>query len=340
MPPEAERRALFPAAGMLAPWAKAIAELSGTEPIAVSRGGTLLGRFPMKKRGPVLATLHTDLSFSGLPSIADGAAFEALFAQTGARAALFKSVPGDGPFWDTLAAGCGERLRVLKRWERAALLPSGDFEAWYEANFERKRRKEYRRLRARLSEAGRLESLALAPGADAGGWADELFALEAAGWKGARGSAVASDRKTAAVLRSALVELAESGALRFWKLALDGKPIAMMFAMVDGPQAWLGKIAYDEAFAKFSPGVLLVLDATEAFFKEPAIALVDSCAIPDHPMINHLWRDRVRMVDAIAGARDSAAPAFGALVAWERFKAAARSTARDAFYAATKRRRS
>ena len=37
--------------------------------------------------------------------------------------------------------------------------PGGDHAAWFETNFERKRRKEYRRWRSRLGEMGKLESL-------------------------------------------------------------------------------------------------------------------------------------------------------------------------------------
>jgi hypothetical protein len=44
---------------------------------------------------------------------------------------------------------------------------------------------------------------------------------------------------------------------------------------------------------------LLVLDATQAFFADPGVELVDSCAIPDHPMINRIWRDRIRIADVL-----------------------------------------
>jgi CelD/BcsL family acetyltransferase involved in cellulose biosynthesis len=95
-------------------------------------------------------------------------------------------------------------------------------------------------------------------------------------------------------VESAFIEacklLGAAGKLRFWKLSLNGKPIAIMHAIVDGNQAWLHKIAYDEAYAKFSPGVLLVLHATEKLFAEIGLVLVDSCAIPGHPMIENIWR--------------------------------------------------
>lgn len=323
--------ALFPAAGCLPPWAEAQERVSGFHHVRID--GAV---FPLVRRGRQLRPLRTDLSFSGLPLVARGDIIARLFTQTGAQSALFANIPAAGPFWDSLPAN---RV-VLRRWERASLAVAGSFEAWFEDNFERKRRKEYRRLRARLGESGRLESLALQPGSDPSAWAEELFALEARGWKGARGTAIAAHEITAAALREALKGLNEQGHLRFWKLALDGKPLAMMFALVHQDQAWLGKIAHDEGFAKFSPGVLLVLDATEAFFSEGGINLVDSCAIPDHPMINHIWRNRLPMADVLIAAPGASPLAFGALVAWERFKRAARALARGAWYRVTKRRRS
>jgi hypothetical protein len=45
------------------------------------------------------------------------------------------------------------------------------------------------------------------------------------------------------------------------------------------------------SFARFSPGVLLQRDNL-AMLNDPAIAMTDSCASADHPMIDHIWRER------------------------------------------------
>ena len=87
--------------------------------------------------------------------------------------------------------------------------------------------------------------------------------------------------------------------MRFWQIKHDGKAITSLFGMVEGDRAWIVKIAHDEAFAKFSPGVLLVLDATQSLFVEGGVKLVDSCAIPGHPMIDRIWRDRIAMADIL-----------------------------------------
>ena len=62
-----------------------------------------------------------------------------------------------------------------------------------------------------------------------------------------------------------------------------------------GSGAWFWKIAYDEDFAKYSPGKLLVAELTEWHLDDANIARSDSCAVPDHPMINRLWPGRRTM---------------------------------------------
>jgi len=54
---------------------------------------------------------------------------------------------------------------------------------------------------------------------------------------------------------------------------------------------WGWKIAYDESFARFSPGVQVLVDLTERLLKmRPSRAPIPA-ATPDHPMIDHIWRE-------------------------------------------------
>ncbi len=195
-------------------------------------------------------------------------------------------------------------------------------------------------MRTRLSEQGSLECRSLRPGDDVGPWSSNLLDLEAGGWKGTRGTALKSNASLAKAFAEICRGLHQAGKLRFWSLVLDGRPIASLFAVVEGGSAWLGKIAYDEAFAKFSPGVLLILDATQAFFAEGNIDCVDSCAIPNHPMIDHLWRDRLAMADVIVAAANVGQRRFQLTAGAEKLRRRIRSQARDLYYALTRRHRS
>jgi hypothetical protein len=55
-----------------------------------------------------------------------------------------------------------------------------------------------------------------------------------------------------------------------------------------------------------------MLQATKALLAEPGLARVDSCAAPDHPMIDHIWRERLPLADRLVqpGPRGQAAFAF------------------------------
>jgi hypothetical protein len=276
---------------------------------------------PVVRRGlplPLLGNRASPISTFGPPHLDADLAVPALtaFLRHVGAPVLIQSVPRDGAAWEALTAA--GQVAEVERWHRAGLQVSGSFDAWFERNFERKRRKEYRRLKARLAEAGHLVARSLAPGEDPLPWISRFLDVEAASWKGGRGTALKSDAKATAALRDACTALARHGRLRFWILELDGRPIAALYATVDRGQAWLGKIAFDPAFAKFSPGVLVVLHATERIFAEGGIALVDSCAIPGHPMIDNIWRDRIAMADVVVAHPGFSRAAFAATAMAER----------------------
>ncbi|MGH6786502.1 MAG: GNAT family N-acetyltransferase [Novosphingobium sp.] len=245
--------------------------------------------------------LHAN-AFLGAPLVAKGyeAAFwRALFAwaDANARAALFvhlTQLPLGGPLDAALHAVCAEQGRkfaLVHREERAMLASDHSPAAYFEAALSGKKRKELRRQFARLSELG---TVAVERQTDAEGlesWTDAFLALERSGWKGAAGSAMGSHLATSDLFREALTGAAERNKLERLTLRLDGAPIAMLATLLAPPGAFAYKTAFDERFARFSPGVLLQRENL-AVLANPAIAWSDSCASADHPMIDHVWRER------------------------------------------------
>ena len=288
---------------------------------------------------PVLSNWMSPVSFAGQPHLDPDLAVPALtaFLRAAGAPVILRSVPVSGPLWEAITAAAGH-VAILDRWQRAGLEVSGNYANWFETSFERKRRKEYRRQRARLAEQGAFAAERLQAGEDTGPWVAEFLKLEAASWKGRRGTAINADPAAAEILREACEGLAAAGKLRFWKLSLDGRAIAMLYAIVEGGHAWLGKIAHDEAYARFSPGVLQILQSTEDLFAEGGITHVDSCAIPNHPMIDHLWRDRIEVADVMLAPAAFGAFRFAAFVKAERLRRTARAAATIIFYKLTRRR--
>lgn len=204
--------------------------------------------------------------------------------------------------------------------ERAALRPGPNALAGIGG----KRRKEFGRLRRRLAEQGQLESLSAAK-PEAIEQACAAFAeLEAKGWKGRRGSAFTQHPARLAFLQGVTREFAADGDCRIDRLTLDGQTIAAGIVLGGGPRALYWKTTYDEHYGAFSPGVLLTLDVTDRQIADPTVLLTDSCAVADHPMIDRLWADRIRVADWWI----PLGPTSPALLAAERARRSLRATAK------------
>jgi CelD/BcsL family acetyltransferase involved in cellulose biosynthesis len=285
-------------------WTRAItAQLGGAETISIPPTGLDTLTATLRKRRFPIAHFDswiTPLSNSGLPIAATPPAKARVHALLSAveKPILFRNLPVDHPTTQALVNSAAH-AHVFKRWERAVLRLGGTYEDWLQNNFDQKRRKELKRLRNRLAEQGKLESIALAESGDLASFQAAFLMLEAQSWKGRRGTAIANDPRTEQALAQGLASMHKAGHLKFWQINLDGKPIASLFALVDDGEVTLGKIAYAEAFAKFSPGVLVILDATADLLASGAYDLADSNAMPGHPMIDRIWRDRRECIDVL-----------------------------------------
>jgi Acetyltransferase (GNAT) domain len=233
-------------------------------------------------------------------------------------------MPTSGPVAAGLDAVCRAdgRTKALVQYEERALLEQGLSPAAYlEAHVRAKKRKELRRQHKRLGEEGALAFQRSDGRQDLDRWIDEFLKLEQRGWKGQEGSALACAEDTKALFRNSLHGAAKAGKLELLDLRLDGKPIAMLANFLNPPGAFSFKTAFDEDYARFSPGVMLQIENL-ALLERDEINWCDSCAAADHPMIDSLWagrREVGRYSIAIGGTARRAA--FSALLAAEKAKA-------------------
>lgn len=269
-------------------------ELAGLLPLRRER--SYGGRWLPHWRGWVHANC-----FLGMPLVAPGcerAFWRALleWADANAGTQLFLhllQVPLGGSLFAALSEVVARQRRpaaVVQRYERAMLRSDLSPQAYFEQAVSHKRRKELHRREKRLAEQGMLvERQSDARGIDR--WIEEFLALERRGWKGRAGSALASHPATEALFRQALRQAACRGRLERLSMHIDGRAIAMLSSFVAPPAAFGFKTAYDEDFARYSPGVFLQREFLEMLTRED-IAWCDSCAAPDHPLIDHLWGER------------------------------------------------
>ena len=70
-------------------------------------------------------------------------------------------------------------------------------------------------------------------------------------------------------------ELAAEDAMRAWLLFVDGQPISYLFAPAEGDRLIYAHLGYDPAFAEFSPGTVLQLEALRELMGEGRFRLFD-----------------------------------------------------------------
>ncbi len=234
----------------------------------------------------------------------------------------FYKVTGDG----VIARRLAERLAARRMphfgeasHERAFLCLAADATAYAAQAIPAKKRKELARQRRRLAELGKLEVTEAEGEADANEWVERFLILEASGWKGRSG--VALNRTPAG--RQFFIEFIDyfrrRGRAMLLALCLDDRDVAMKCNVLapDRFGAFAFKIAHDEGYAPYSPGVLLELDNLERLKAVGRhIAWMDSCADPNHPMIDHLWRERRRILFLLCGRRGLLGRALLATFRW------------------------
>jgi hypothetical protein len=271
---------------------------------ATHRGRRLLcGLFPIAwRRGRAELWKHRSCYLS-TPLLRTGfaqAALRCFFDHLERRTGLVRldDVPGDGPFHLHLVDELNRRgwPSLVSTWyTRALFRPAANGDDFLERALNAKRRRELRRQRARLAEQGRLELCELSPGEDPAPWIREFLALEAGGWKGAAGVAAALHPAERAYVEEMAARAHQRGRLMMMGLRLDGRPIALKYNLLAGNGSFAFKIAFDESFARYSPGVLLELDNIHRLHRMPEVRWMDSCAAPNRFMINHLWPERREM---------------------------------------------
>lgn len=245
--------------------------------------------------------LHAN-AFCGAPLVLQGrevAFWEALldWADAASASALFlhlAGLPEDGPLYAALARAADRHNRpsaVVMREERALLSSDLAPAAYFDQSMSGKKRKELRRRARRLGEEGTIHFSRETDERSIAQWSGQFLALEKKGWKGDEGSALASAAETERFFREAMENAAGLGRLERLTLMLDGAPIAMLANLVAAPGVFSFKTAYDEAYARFSPGVLLQRENLDLLERRD-IEWCDSCASEGHPMIERIWREK------------------------------------------------
>ncbi len=195
------------------------------------------------------------------------------------------------------AEALGQQHNTVLSYQRANLqaidTSSMDPQTFIRQSLGKKRLKEYARLLRRLGETGeitfdiaRTENSIL----DA---IEGFLTLEAGGWKGRSGTALYSLKQIAAFSRQAVSALAKANQCEIHSMKVGDKIIASLICFKIKGEYFTWKIAFDENYNSYSPGVQIMLKASEHWLGKKGFVSADSLASANHSMIDHLWRERL-----------------------------------------------
>jgi CelD/BcsL family acetyltransferase involved in cellulose biosynthesis len=296
-----------------------------------SARGRLVGLFPMHRTGMPAALAGWTHPYAPLgvplvdrdePEAVIAAWLDHLAADAAAPARLLLPlIPEQGPFataLDAVLTRSGRRSAAFNRHERALLAPGSQRAGYLDRAISTDRRKELRRQRRRLYDIAPV-TFEHAGADNIAAALNDFLVIEASGWKGLAGTAAVNDDRVRGFVESAVTALATEGKAQVARLCLNGRAIAAGITLQSGGTTWWWKVAYSEGLARFSPGVQLSLDLTEALLADPKIARVDSCAVAGHPMIDNIWRERLAISDRLIELKRSLLP-FGFACLLERLR--------------------
>lgn len=252
---------------------------------------------------PLIRSDFAEPTWKGLCEFLRGEHIQALTAH---------QLTAEGPFHYQLMnylRRTGSSFAITDVYPRAMFCLKDDAEAFL-GTWPGRKRHDLMRLERRLREMGSLEVRLLDGNADPMEWCEQFLHFEALGWKGEAGTAMIANANHAQFFRSAVQSLAAEGRLMAASLTLNGTPIAMKCNFMTHQGGFGFKIAYDPSYAKYSPGLILEMREVHRTHEDRSPLWIDSCAIPDHPMINAIWPDR-RLLQSLTLSTGGTGSRFG-----------------------------
>ena len=246
-------------------WIGAWHEAFGGGPLRIieaRRHGRLVAVLPLERAAGALrspANWHTPV-FGAVAESAEAvdALARALLDDRPRRASLAFLDSGD-PLRDALLEHA-RRLRYRTLDMTVQRSPYLDLDGGWEAiwrGLPSKRRNNLKRRRRRLEERGTL-TLEVSDGTTGlREQLDEALRVEALGWKGSRGSAIASRAETDAFYRRVAAWSAEQGTFRLALLRTGGQLVAFDYALEAHNRHYLLKTGFDPRYREGAPGIVL-----------------------------------------------------------------------------------
>jgi CelD/BcsL family acetyltransferase involved in cellulose biosynthesis/hydroxymethylpyrimidine pyrophosphatase-like HAD family hydrolase len=176
------------------------------------------------------------------------------------RPLLFNRVWADSPLIAALRhASDGRGWFFSRPTTSAPFIPLDSSWQNPESHLNAGRRSDLRRARRHAEQVGPVRFEVLSPRIEElDQLLEEAYRVEAAGWKGNLGSALLSDKSAGNFYRRYAAAMCRAGKLRVAFMRIADRAAAMQLCLETAGSFWLLKVGYDEAYARSSPGMLLM----------------------------------------------------------------------------------
>ena len=168
------------------------------------------------------------------------------------------------PTHSRIAEALGPSLEVVERVEAPVLDLTPGWDAVYHEKTTSKKRNLHRRRRRQLAELGRLEVVVARGLEELGPALEEAFRLHALRWEGRPDGSGFITPTGKLFHREVLPALVDLDVARIVLLTLDGRAVAFHYYLAFESRMYVHRLAFDPAFARFSPGLVNTLDTIEA----------------------------------------------------------------------------
>ncbi len=206
-------------------------------------------------------------------------------------------IGSDGPVFSGLIRTlCSLALKFITEWrDRPLMLPRVSSEEYLRQSISGDRRRVLRSRQRNLEKLGSI-SFSQPDESNLDRWIDDFLRIEASGWKGREKVAAVCHENTHNFFRIVIREAFRRGRLDAFTMNAGEATVAARCSFLAGPGAFLYKSAYDEKFARYSPGGLLEIERIRRIHASDELHWVDSCvsASFDHYLP---WLDRRGLVD-------------------------------------------
>jgi hypothetical protein len=286
------------------------------EAVLVHHEDVLVGLFPLLRRRlhplvPLERVRLFDHLFSCLciplvhqahgPLVID-AFLDWLGGPEGAQLGELSRIGGEGAFYALLVDAFNRRgtvVQSISQYTRALIRRTDDVEEYLRVVLSSKTRGKIRRYEKQLADGGPVEITALAPDGDFDAHIEEFLQLEASGWKGQEKSAMNASETQRAFFVAAMREAHRRGRLELLAYRIAGRAVAVKCNLWDTPGSYTYKTAFDEQYAKQSPGLLLEIESVRRLHSRRALAYMDSAGSAKNPMYDRLWTSRRSMLSVL-----------------------------------------